>query len=149
MKALHQTGEWEETKDGMDISLCIIDEETKLLDYSAAYNSLYVIRAGELVELKADRMPIGVDSIEEVSFSSNRYELQPNDCLYLFSDGYADQFGGSEGKKLKYGPFQKILLRHHKKSMERQRDALGQDLIKWMGDYPQLDDILVIGMRIV
>ena len=148
MKAMHQTGEWKETKDGMDISLCIIDQSSNQLEYAAAFNPAYVLREGELIELKADRMPIGVDAIEERSFNSRLFDLQTNDCLYLFSDGYADQFGGKHGKKLKYKTFQELLLKYHDKPMNKQGQKMEHELKKWMGDHQQLDDILLLGMRI-
>ncbi len=148
MKALHQKGSQQEPKDGMDIALVMLDQENRLLEFSGAFNPLYLIRDNQLVEYRGDRMPIGVNAIEERSFSSHVIELREGDRLYLFSDGFADQFGGPEGKKYKYVPFQKFLLTIHQEEMEEQKMMLINELLEWKGDEEQVDDILVIGIQI-
>src|SRR5512133_1034181 len=91
MKALHQTGEWNEQKDGMDISLCIIQKEKKEMHFAGANNPIYIVRNGSLIEYKADKMPIGISAGTEKSFTNNRIDLEVGDTIYLFTDGYVDQ----------------------------------------------------------
>jgi serine phosphatase RsbU (regulator of sigma subunit) len=102
MKALGQTGEDDISKDGMDISLCIIDEDTNILQYSGANNSLYIVRNGEMIILRPDQMQVGVHAIEEKSFTNQEMLLEDGDIIYLFSDGFPDQFGGPGNKKFMY-----------------------------------------------
>ena len=148
MKALHQKGGFHEPKDGMDIAMCMLDPENRILEFSGAFNPLYHVRNGELKIFQADRMPIGVNAVEEKPFSSNPIPVLPGDVFYIFTDGFADQFGGEEGKKYKYRPFQMLLVSIHDKPMEAQKLMLINELLEWKGDYEQVDDILVIGIRI-
>ncbi len=148
MKAMHQTGEHSRHKDGMDISLCVINLEGMRLCFSGANNPLYLIRNGKLKEFKGDRMPIGIDAIEERPFCNHEFDIYPGDSIYLFSDGFPDQFGGPFGKKIKYKPFKKLLVDTHRFSMRDQRERIEDCLVKWMGNVDQVDDILVIGIRI-
>jgi serine phosphatase RsbU (regulator of sigma subunit) len=137
-----------ETKDGMDIALCILNHKTNELQYSGAFNPLYLIRDNKLMEIKADRMPIGIYHDSEPNFTNNKIQLQKLDCLYIFSDGYVDQFGGSSGKKLLTKTLKEILLKIHSEPMARQKDVLYETLHQWKGDYKQVDDILMMGIRI-
>jgi len=150
-KSLRQRGRENETKDGMDIALYIINEETLELQFSGAYNPLYIIRENadeELRVIKADRQPIGVHIIEK-EFTNHKYQLQKNDCLYTFSDGYTDQFGGEAGRKYKIKNFQAILLANYKKPMSEQKELLNSNFENWIGkDYEQIDDIIILGMRV-
>lgn len=148
MKTLHQTGETFEHKDGMDIALCIIDRESRELQFAGAFNPLYIIRNGELLEIRGDAMPIGIAPVEEKSFTNHIINLQPSDQIYLFSDGYVDQFGGPHERKFRYKPFKDLLLKIHKKNMEQQQKLLERRLLKWKGDLEQVDDILVMGLKI-
>jgi len=147
MKALHQTGEAAKSKDGMDISLCIYTPNTKELQYSGANNPLYLIRQKVLEEIKPDKMPIGISGIEELSFSNHHLKIIPGDIIYLFSDGFADQFGGPLGKKFKYKPFKDLLLKNHQKPLQIQKEILSAELENWKGDLEQVDDILIMGVR--
>ncbi len=143
-------GEQVYLNDGMDLSLCIIDREEKSLDYSGAFNPLYLVRDETIVEVKADRFSVGADvhfSTERKLFKSHKIFLQKDDILYMFSDGYADQFGGPEGKKFKYRRFRHLLLTIHKLPMEKQKSILNASIEEWMSDMDQVDDILVIGIR--
>jgi serine phosphatase RsbU (regulator of sigma subunit) len=149
MKTLHQTGEKKEQKDGMDISLCILDFEHHQAQYAGANNPLYLIRNGELLEIKGDRMPIGINIVEERSFTNHIVNLEENDMIYLITDGYPDQFGGANERKLKYKPFRDILLRIHSLQMQEQIFILEDELHKWMGNINQIDDILIIGFRYI
>jgi sigma-B regulation protein RsbU (phosphoserine phosphatase) len=147
MKALHQTGEVAKSKDGMDIALCIYTPETSQLQYSGANNALYLIRENELEEIRPDKMPIGISGTEELSFSNQQMKINPGDTIYLFSDGFADQFGGPLGKKFKYRPFKELLLKIHHKPLHEQKEILSSELEKWMGNLEQVDDILILGLR--
>lgn len=148
MKALHQTGEVTENKDGMDISLCVLDLDKMELDFSGAFNPLYLIREGDLYETRGDKMPIGINAVVEKSFTNHTLKLIPGDRFYLFSDGYADQFGGPDDKKFKYRSLKELLVRIHKKPMETQRKELERRFISWKADAEQVDDVLVIGVKI-
>ena len=145
---LHQTGEDGESKDGMDLSLYVINHDTMKLSFSGAYNPLYVIRNEEVIQLKADRMPIGYYLKMDTLFSVEEFDLQKGDCLYNSSDGYPDQFGGEKGRKFMTKNFKQLLLDIHKKPMAEQRDILDKRIDEWRGDIEQIDDIIVIGVKI-
>lgn len=149
MKSLHQTGERKEQKDGMDISLCLLDFQKNQLQYAGANNPIYLIRKGNFIEIKGDRMPIGINIVEERSFTNHIIELEENDMMYLITDGYPDQFGGLNERKLKYKPFKEILLHIHNMQMHEQVIVLEEELRKWMGNINQIDDILIIGFRYI
>ncbi|GAB4286347.1 MAG: hypothetical protein Kow0068_11930 [Marinilabiliales bacterium] len=178
--SLQQTGKPGEQKDGMDISLCAIDNSNNTLQFSGANNPLYLIRkksfgdklaykAGEenveiepsidyeeynLFELKGDKMPVAIHIIME-PFTTNELELKPGDTIYMFSDGFADQFGGKKGKKFMYKPFKKLLLQMQNESMNTQREKLDKAIEDWKAfsnpytnePYEQIDDIVVVGVR--
>ncbi len=134
-------------QDGMDISLCCINIKTKETQWSGAYNSLWFIRNGELHEVEADKQPIGkID--KPIPFNTHNLKLQKGDTLYLFTDGYADQFGGTKGKKFKYKQLQELLFANAAQSMDEQKNMLETTLDKWKGNLEQVDDILVIGIRV-
>jgi len=147
-KSLNQRGEDFESADGMDMSLCVFDTEYNVMQFAGAYNSLYLIRDNELQVYKADRQPVAV-YMREKDFTNHEFEVQKGDCIYLFSDGYKDQFGGENGHKFKSQRFNQLLLDIHQKTMNEQRDILDKTITDWMGDgHDQLDDILVLGVRI-
>jgi serine phosphatase RsbU (regulator of sigma subunit) len=148
MKALHQTGEVTENKDGMDIALCVIDLEKMELEFSGAFNPLYLIRKGILFETRGDKMPIGINAVVEKSFTNHNIRLQQDDLIYIFSDGYADQFGGPEDKKFKYSALKDLLVRISQKPMDAQKRALERSFIRWKADGEQVDDVLLIGLKI-
>jgi serine phosphatase RsbU (regulator of sigma subunit) len=147
-KSLRQTGKKDEAKDGMDIALCIINNKEMKLQFAGAYNPLYLVRNKELIQLKADRMPIGIYYKEKDSFTNHTIEILRDDCIYLFSDGYIDQFGGKDGKKFLTRQFQELILSIHAKPMHEQKQVMSETLEKWKGRHDQLDDILVIGFKI-
>jgi len=149
MKALHQRGHELENKDAMDMALCIFNPKTSELQYSGANNPLYHIRKNVLTEIKADKMPVGINAIEEESFTNHSMQLKPGDIVYIFSDGYADQFGGPQNKKFKYGPLKELLIGISDQSMEKQRNELDKVITKWKGDEYQVDDILIFGIKFV
>lgn len=163
ISTLKQKGESGEQRDGMDISLCSIDYDTLKLEFSGANNPVYILRNRNyepisntrilesdeyiLYEIKGDKMPIAMyDKMDK--FQTHEIQLQKGDCIYLFSDGYADQFGGPEGKKFKYKPFKKLLLTNCQKTMGEQQLILDQALSTWQQECEQVDDILVVGIKI-
>ncbi|MFZ5942448.1 MAG: SpoIIE family protein phosphatase [Bacteroidota bacterium] len=146
IRALKQKGEAGETQDGMDIALCIVDMEKAMLSFSGANNPLYLVRDNELIIYPGDRMPIGIHRSGEKPFNHHEISLKNGDTVYIFSDGFADQFGGESGKKLKYKPFQELLLRISGKPMDVQHRMLAKAFDNWKGNLEQVDDVLVIGV---
>jgi len=147
-KTLGQEGKEGEAKDGMDIALCIVDLENMKMQYAGAYNPLYICRNNELIEVKADRMPIGIYIKEKESFTNNEIDLEKGDTFYLFSDGYSDQFGGEDGQKFKSKNFKELLLEIYHKPMAEQREILNTKIDKWRGRWEQVDDIIILGIRV-
>lgn len=147
MKALGQTGAGDVSEDGMDIALCIIDEDNETLQFSGAYNPLYIVRNGKLIILSPDHMPVGVHIMEEKSFTNHEIKLEEDDIIYLFSDGYPDQVGGPKNKKFMYNNFRDLILNIHKNPMEKQKEILKSTLAEWMGTRKQIDDILIMGVK--
>ncbi len=135
--------------DGMDIAFCAINQTNLKMEYAGANNSIYIIRHNELIEIKSDKIAIGGtnENGEEKVFKNHTFQLEKNDCIYLFTDGFADQFGGENGKKLKYKSFQNILLEMGEISMKNQRQKLTEFFDDWKGELDQIDDVLVIGIR--
>lgn len=146
VKQLGQTGKSGENKDGMDISMIRINMQTKEVQWAGANNALYIVRNNELREIKANKQPIGYYEIMH-PFSNHSIETQQGDMFYLFSDGYADQFGGSKGKKFKYKQLEELLVSISQKPAEEQKDTLRQAFLDWKGNTEQTDDVLVIGIR--
>ncbi len=138
-------------KDGMDLAFCVLDKKSMILEYAGAFNPLYLIRENKLIEVKGDRFSVGADSDPEDSmqkvFTTHKLPLQKDDMFYIFTDGYADQFGGPEGKKYKYRRFRHILLTIHQLPLQKQRDYLEDSIEEWKGNQEQIDDILVIGIK--
>ncbi|MES2591988.1 MAG: SpoIIE family protein phosphatase [Bacteroidota bacterium] len=172
-------------KDGMDMSLCVINIEKMELQYAGANNPIYIVRNSEngplkiengrvkekqisevtveeevmksvesivfeklLIEVKADKQAIGADTKEVKIFTNNIIKLEKGDSLYMFTDGYADQFGGPKGKKFKYGKFKELLLEIQHESMKKQQEILKNRFEEWRGSLEQVDDILVIGIKV-
>lgn len=134
-------------KDGMDGILICYDKTTNILEYSAANNEPILIRNNQVIELSKDRMPIGKG--ERTSpFTLHSIELKSDDSLYLYTDGYADQFGGTKGKKFKYKQLNDLLLHLKDTSLNNQRIELEQAFANWKGNHEQVDDVLVIGIKI-
>ena len=148
ISSLRQTGNVGESRDGMDLTLCIIDKEKLELDFAGAYNPLFLIRDNELLETKGDKMPIGIHVKRSDEFTQNIIKLQKGDILYTFSDGYVDQFGGEDNSKFRRKNFKELLLQIHKYDMPKQKQILDETLTKWMEGYEQVDDILVSGIKI-
>ena len=131
----------------MDIALSIIDNSTNKLQFAGAYNPLYIIRNNELIEIKATRNPIGI-YIKEKPFINNEIQLQTKDRIFMFSDGYADQFGGEKGKKFMSKNFKELLLQTSQHSLDEQKEALDTTIENWKNNYDQNDDMIIIGFEI-
>jgi len=172
-KSLRQTGRDNEAKDGMDISLMIIDFETSELQFSGAYNSMYIIRKKEidqgmgenslssrqyknitiennpyiLFQIEADRMPIGIYMKDNLSFTNHVIKIQKDDTLYFSSDGYVDQLGGPDESKFMVKKFKQLLLKIQDSTLSEQKDILEKEFDQWKGSVEQLDDVLVMGVK--
>lgn len=148
INALNAEGSKEESKDGMDAVLCKLDLKNMRLEYAAANNSFYIIRDKKLIVCKADKMPVGMGHDDSISFTYNQISLEKGDVIYTFTDGYADQFGGPKGKKFKYKQLEEILISIHLLPMKEQSNILNHKFQDWRGNLDQVDDILIIGIRI-
>jgi serine phosphatase RsbU (regulator of sigma subunit) len=138
-----------ETRDGMDIALCRIDMRSRALEYAGAMRPLYIVSGGELKEIKADKYPIGgLQEAEERKFTGHALALSPGDMIYLSSDGFADQFGGDKGKKFMVKKFQQLLEEIYALPPGEQRARVKNVFEQWKGNLEQVDDVLVIGIRI-
>lgn len=148
-ETLHQKDENSTSKDGMDVAICCLNHKTKELQYAGAFNPLYLLRGGDIIQTKGDKFPIGsfLDG-ETPNFTNNIIQLLEGDILYIFSDGYADQFGGPKGKKMMYKKFRDTLVANSHKDLSVQKDLLREHLSNWMGDEEQVDDIIVIGVKV-
>lgn len=137
-------------KDGMDMALCAINFEKMELQYAGANNPLYIVRQKQFIEVKPDKLAIGADTddADVKVFTNHVIKLEKGDSVYLFTDGYADQFGGPNGKKFKYKKFQELLIEMQDNTMEEQKHILNYHHELWKGTLEQVDDILVIGIRI-
>ncbi|MBN8697517.1 MAG: tetratricopeptide repeat protein [Bacteroidetes bacterium] len=146
INSLKQHGE-KENKDGMDIALCTVYDDR--IEYAGANNPIYVIRKnGNLEEIKADKMPVGYSGIQLKPYTNHSVKMERGDSFYIFTDGYADQFGGKDNKKFKYKQFKDLLVTINSKSMQSQKEILNETIENWKGTNEQTDDILVIGIRI-
>lgn len=141
----------EGVKDGMDVALCSLkkQEDQFILDYAGAFNPLWIIRKekDEVEEIRPDKQPVG-KYIDSKPFTTKRIQLQKGDSIYVFSDGYADQFGGEKGKKFKTANFKKLLLEIKDFPMSKQKEMLDQNFENWRGEIDQIDDVCVIGVRL-
>ncbi|MBN2682299.1 MAG: SpoIIE family protein phosphatase [Bacteroidales bacterium] len=180
INSLHQTGIEGGSKDGMDMSLCVIDTKENTIQFAGANNPLYIISNNEpefvfsknseaiqlqddlkeiaqnkyFTEIKADKMPIGYYLNNKVPYTSHCFKIQKEMSVYMFSDGFADQFGGPKGKKFKYKPFKGLLLENQKQTALSQMEVLDSEIEKWKSftdleghNYEQVDDIVVIGLK--
>jgi len=139
----------EDVNDGMDIALCSLEEKggKTLLQYAGAHNPLWIVRNNEILETKANKQPIGKFANKE-PYTTHTFELEKGDSIYIFSDGYVDQFGGEKGKKLKAKSFKELIISIQDKEMEEQKLIINEVFETWKGDLEQIDDVCVIGVRI-
>jgi serine phosphatase RsbU (regulator of sigma subunit) len=133
-------------KDGIEMSICIIDKKTRLMEFSGAFLPVYIVRDDKLIEIKGDKKNV-VQSFAMVSFNRSTFTLQEGDLLYLFSDGYADQFGGPENKKFMYRRLRHILLTISKYPLPDQQRILDETIDSWMEGHDQIDDMMILGVR--
>lgn len=133
-------------QDGIEMSICVIDRETMEMEFSGAFLPVYIVRDDKLIEIKGDKMNVG-QSFNDVTFNRSGYRLQKGDILYLFSDGYADQFGGPDNKKFMYRRLRHILLTISKYPLADQHRILDETITSWMGDSDQIDDMMILGVR--
>jgi len=150
--SLRQHGQPDESKDGIDMAICAIDLKTRTMLYAGAFNPVYLIREEKgkpvLIEYKADRMPLGYHQGKDRAFTNNEIKLEIGDTFYIFSDGYVDQKGGPDLKKFMSKRFKNLLLDIHEEPMFDQKTKLEKTLTDWMGNQMQIDDILVVGVRV-
>ena len=146
--ALKQRSADQESKDGMDMVLCCIDKKKMELSFAGANNPLYIIRKGSLLEYKGNKQPIGVYADEMKPFTTHKMPLTAGDLIYLFSDGYPDQFGGPKGKKFLYTRFKELLVNISPRNMSQQAADLERAFWEWKKEQEQVDDVLVIGIRV-
>ncbi|MES2285996.1 MAG: tetratricopeptide repeat protein [Bacteroidota bacterium] len=147
IKELRQTGEADGNKDGMDISLARLNLKTNELEWAGANNSLNLIRNGQLGIVKADKQPIGYHPNSH-SFTNHKLQLKKGDSIYLYSDGYADQFGGPKGKKFKYKQLDDLIMTYKLLPMGGQKELLKKHFAEWKGGLEQVDDVCVFGVRV-
>ena len=146
--ALLQKGQSNQ-KDGMDMALCVWNKMDNTLEFAGANNSLYLVRENELLEYKGDKMPIGTYLEENKKFTAQKIQLQANDFIYLSTDGFADQFGGPKGKKLKYKKLEQLLVEQSLNSALQQKQALENAFNEWKSNYEQTDDVSVVGVKVI
>lgn len=146
--SLNQDKPGSNSKDGIDISLSLLDFDNFTLQYSGAINPLIIIRNNNIIELQGDRFPVGIHSRDNESFSNKTIELQKNDSLYVFTDGFISQFGGPIGKKFNMNAFKLLLIELSEFSMEIQKQKLEETFVSWKNNHDQIDDVLVMGIRV-
>ncbi|HLP10403.1 MAG TPA: SpoIIE family protein phosphatase [Flavobacteriales bacterium] len=146
--ALKQTGAMGENRDGMDITLCRYIPAEKKIQFAGANNSLYILRKGELTEYAPDKQPIGIYVGGKKDFLLQEITVEPDDLIYMTSDGYYDQFGGEKGKKFKTSNFEKLLKMVCVESIDKQMERIEETFTAWKGDFEQLDDVCVMGVKI-
>jgi len=149
LETLHkQKGNAKDISDGMDIALCAWDRKTNKIRYAGAHNALYLIRNGELIEYKPNSRPIGMSMMKEFkNLEQEEIQLEKGDVVYIFTDGFADQFGGGKYRKYYYQNFQSFLISISHHSMDEQKKMLKEEFLNWKGDYEQIDDVLVFGVK--
>lgn len=148
VKTLVSSNKIEEAKDAIDISLIVIDRQNMKLEYAGAYNHLYFIRDHMLEVIKADKMPVGISAKAMEPFTNHELDIKIGDQFYMFTDGFVDQFGGPNKKKFRIGSFRELLLEIHERPIEEQKQIIFENFINWKGNQVQVDDVLLIGIRI-
>jgi serine phosphatase RsbU (regulator of sigma subunit) len=148
IKRLKRDGSAEGGKDGMDCSLIIFDIKNKQLHIAAANNPVWIVRGNELIEIKADKMPVGKHDRDQESFTSHSIQINEGDIIYTLTDGFPDQFGGEKGKKFMSKNLKELLTSNSHLSMNEQKELLNQTFNKWVGNLEQVDDVTLIGIKI-
>jgi tetratricopeptide (TPR) repeat protein len=148
IERLKRDGSLEGGKDGMDCSLCVYDKKQKKLIVSAANNSVWIVRGLEVIEVKADKIPVGKHDRDTASFTQQEIDLQTGDVIYTLTDGFPDQFGGEKGKKFMSKNLRELLAANSHLPMNEQKEILESTFKNWLGDLEQVDDVTIIGFRI-
>ncbi len=146
--ALSQQGSENARKDGMDMALCVLDLNTLTFEYAGANNPVYFVQNGEMKEIKPDKQPVGYMPERPDKFTNHKVQLSPGDSIYIFSDGYADQFGGPKGKKFKYKQLRELLMANNHLEMQEQKIRLLNRFKEWKGDLEQIDDVCLMGVKV-
>jgi serine phosphatase RsbU (regulator of sigma subunit) len=146
IKSLKQVAEEDSIKDGMDIAVCVVDFDKNILWYAGANSPLYLVRGGELTHYRADKMPVAIHYKME-PFTLHKIDIQKGDAFYIFSDGFADQFGGPKQKKFMSMQLRETLVAMAGMPMLQQGERLNEIFEGWRGDSPQIDDVTLIGVR--
>lgn len=138
----------ENIRDGMDMSLCIFDFKNRRMQFAGANNSCWIIRDNQIIELKGDKQAISASTdIEKRDFVNQIFDLKKNDFIYLFTDGFADQFGGPNEKKFGYKRLRELLINNNGKSGQQQKELLDSAFENWRGILEQIDDVCIIGIK--
>ncbi len=145
--SLGQKGDFDDQTEGIDMAVIVINKHTKEMQYSGANNPLYIVRKGELIILEPTINPVGI-FLKELAFENKLFQLQEGDLLYLFSDGFEDQFNGKTGKKFKIKQFRELLLSIYNEPCSKQKQILEDTFYSWKGNYNQIDDVLIMGLKV-
>ena len=149
IKSLKQEGKDGETADGLDMALCIVDRKQNTISFAGANCPLYHLRDGEITITKGDKQPIGfLKKNKHLPFTGHTFDYKDGDIIYLFSDGYADQFGGPDERKFKYSQLNQVIMDNWKKPLTKQGEMLDKAFIDWKGDFYQIDDVCLIGVKL-
>lgn len=145
-EALNKSTEGVEIRDGMDVAICAYDKKNNILEYAGANNPLYLIRNNEVIQTKADKLAIASFEPNSKNYTNHKIQIEKGDAVYIFSDGYADQFGGEKGRKFMYRRFRELLIEIKEKPAIEQKSILNSTIEEWRGIQEQVDDILIIGV---
>ena len=148
INALNSDAAADQSRDGMDCVLCSFDFTTRKVQFSCANNPIWILRGNEIITFKRDKQPIGLHVGNPKDYTLQTFDLHVDDIVYTFTDGFADQFGGPRGKKFKYGQLKKQFISINKQSMSQQKSILENTFNTWKGSLEQVDDVLVIGIKI-
>ena len=148
IKALGQTGQRDEAKEGMEMALCVVDFKEGVIQFSGAFQPLYLISGGDLSVIPGDRMPIGLYGEEQAPFSNKEVAFRENDMIYLLTDGYVDQIGGLDRKTFKTIRLKKLLKDIWQRPLQEQQSILREEHEIWRSGSEQIDDIMVLGVRL-
>jgi len=135
-------------KDGMDMALCVFDFDKKEIQFAGAYNPIYIVRNKELIDISGDKMPVGHHRKKDIDFTNQTIKIEQNDAIYMFSDGLVDQFGGEHGRKFRKINFKKLLSIVAEMPMDDQKEMILSGYNDWKGTYDQVDDVLLMGLRV-
>jgi serine phosphatase RsbU (regulator of sigma subunit) len=149
IERLKKDGSAEGGKDGMDASMIVLDKQNKKLFIAAANNPVWIIRDKEAIEIKPDKMPVGKHDRQDVFFKQHEISLQTGDVIYTLTDGFPDQFGGEKGKKFMSKNLRELLISNSHLPMNVQKELLLNTFSTWVGNLEQIDDVTIIGVRIL